>query len=122
MCDVVSAHQDHTGDLRVVLVDALRGRAEDVISLGLPRRPDQDLVIDGDLVIRVEVLLGVVALGREEEVNPGQGAGHGAPLVAVRGKGAVTSARPGTCDVKTGTDVLYHQCCNVLPGLDVLCR
>ena len=83
MCDVVSAHQDHTGDLRVVLVDALRGRAEDVISLGLPRRPDQDLVIDGDLVIRVEVLLEVVDLGREEEVNPGQGSRHGTPLVAV---------------------------------------
>ena len=95
MCDVVSAHEDHTGQLGVVLVDSLRGRAEDVFCLGLSRGSDQDLVIDGDLVVRVEVLLGVVALRREEEADPGQGPGHGAPLVAVRGQRAVPGARPG---------------------------
>ena len=98
MGDVVSAHEDHTGELGVVLVDPLRGRTEDVFCLGLSRGSDQDLVIDGDLVIRVEVLLGVVDLGREEGVDPGQGAGHGAPLVAVRGQREVPGARPGTCD------------------------
>ena len=114
MGDIVSTHQDHAGHLCAVLVDALWGRAEDVILLGLSRGPDQDLVINSDLVIRVEVLLGVMDLGREEEADPGQGPRHGAPLVAVRGQGAVAGARPGTCNDKTDTDVLY-QFCNILP-------
>ena len=79
-------------------MDALWGRAVDVLLLGLSQRPDQELVINGDLVIRVEVLLEVVDLGREEEVNPGQGAGHGAPLVAVRGHFAKPSALPINCN------------------------
>ena len=83
MGDIVSAHHDNTGDLRAVLVNAFRGWAVDVLLLGLSCRSDQKLVINDYLVICVEVLLGVVALGREEEVDPGQGSRHGTPLVAV---------------------------------------
>ena len=92
MGNVVAADEDHAGHLGIVLVDALGGGTEDVLSLGLPGRPDQDLVVNRDLVVGVEVLLGVVHLGGEEEADPSQGAGHGAPLVAMRWERAV----PGT--------------------------
>ena len=87
MGDIVSAHHDYTGDLRAVLVNAFRGRAVDVLLLGLPCCSDQKLVINDYLVICVEVLLGVVALRREEEVDPGW-PGHGTRSSAYSGEGA----------------------------------
>ena len=67
---VVSPDQSHARDLGVVLVSAL-GCGANMGSLGgISRGPDEDLVIYCDLVVDVDVILGLVKLGAEDHVEP----------------------------------------------------
>ena len=70
---VVSPDQCHAGDLRVVLVPALWCGAVLILISWISRGPDQKLVIDDDLVVNVDVVLGLVSLRGEDHVDPGQG-------------------------------------------------
>ena len=89
---VVSPDQCHAGDLRVVLVSALRCGTHMSALAGESRGPDQDLVINGDLVINVDVVLGLVDLGGQDHVDTRHRLGHGAPDIHVRGQVAIPRA------------------------------
>ena len=86
---VVSPDHGHAGDLRVVLVSALRCGAHMGALARISRGSDQDLVIDGNLVVNVDVVLRPVDLRGEDHVDPGHGERHGAPHEDVRRQVAV---------------------------------
>ena len=80
---VVSPDHGHAGDLGVVLVSALGCGADMRALAGVSGGPDEDLVVDGDLVVNVDVVLVLVHLGVQDHVDPCHRFGHGAPDIGV---------------------------------------
>ena len=91
---VVSPDHGHAGYLRVVLVSTLGCRADVFLLLRVSRGPDQSLVINCDLVVHVDVVLGLVDFGCHDNVEPGHGEGHSVPDKHVGRQVAVSSPIP----------------------------
>ena len=97
---IVIAYESDAGDLSVILMDPLRSGAVGVVHLLVTDDTDQHLVVNGDVVVGVDVLLGMVDGGEDLHVDGRHGHGKRGPGEGVRSDGVTPLAVPDLTYIK----------------------